>query len=222
MAQMCIGQPCTPTDVVWTGGLVRNLPDRDQQRGRPNRSIIGPTTVDCFTLSEASSRANAAGHRFHFSTTLDRPSRLRLLVVLIVMGSSFLSEVDDASDQEGAPRSVTSYLLLPPLPQATLPRSGYRGSDLVHWPGTADFCDAAISSAIGGFADVTLSARPAQPICTSGPTNSLQSLLILWVHDLVDRRRFCSCVNPHSWLGRASRSGGEAPSQSWFGCRPAQ
>src|SRR5215468_8226409 len=76
------------------------------------------------------------------------------------MGSSFLSEVHDASDQEGAPRSVTSYLLLPPLPQATLPRSGYRGSDLVHWPGTADFCDAAISSAIGGFADVTLSAKP--------------------------------------------------------------
>ncbi len=32
MAQMCVGQPCTPTDVVWKGGLVRNLPDRDQQR----------------------------------------------------------------------------------------------------------------------------------------------------------------------------------------------
>jgi hypothetical protein len=31
MAQMCIGQPCTPTNVVWKGGLVRNLPDRVQQ-----------------------------------------------------------------------------------------------------------------------------------------------------------------------------------------------
>src|SRR5215472_15891447 len=49
------------------------------------------------------------------------------------MGSSFLSEVHYASDQEGAPRPVTSYLLLPPLPQVTLPRSGYRGSDFVPW-----------------------------------------------------------------------------------------
>src|SRR5215831_11121013 len=49
------------------------------------------------------------------------------------MGSSFLSEVHYASDQEGAPRPVTSYLLLPPLPQVTLPRSGYRGSDFVQW-----------------------------------------------------------------------------------------
>jgi DNA-binding transcriptional ArsR family regulator len=31
MAQMCVGQPCTPANVVWTGGFVRNLPDRDQQ-----------------------------------------------------------------------------------------------------------------------------------------------------------------------------------------------
>src|SRR5262249_36787141 len=28
MAQKCVGQPCTPTDVVWKGRLVRNLPDR--------------------------------------------------------------------------------------------------------------------------------------------------------------------------------------------------
>src|SRR5262249_61662011 len=45
MAQMCVGQPRTPTNVVWKGGLVRNLPDRDQKRG-PSRSIIRPTTAD--------------------------------------------------------------------------------------------------------------------------------------------------------------------------------
>src|SRR5258708_14104706 len=36
MAQMCVGQPGTPTNVAWKGGLVRNLPDRDQQGGRGN------------------------------------------------------------------------------------------------------------------------------------------------------------------------------------------
>ena len=41
-----VGQPCTPTNVVWKGGLVRNLPDRDQQRGCANRSIKRPTTAD--------------------------------------------------------------------------------------------------------------------------------------------------------------------------------
>ena len=46
LAQMCVGQPCTPTDLVRKGGLVRNLPDRDQQRGRANRSIMRPTTAD--------------------------------------------------------------------------------------------------------------------------------------------------------------------------------
>ena len=46
MAQMCVGQPCTPTNAVWKGGLVRNLPDRDQQRGCANRSIMRPTTAD--------------------------------------------------------------------------------------------------------------------------------------------------------------------------------
>ncbi len=46
LAQMCVGQPCAPTNVVWKGGLVRNLPDRDQQRGRANRSIMRPTTAD--------------------------------------------------------------------------------------------------------------------------------------------------------------------------------
>ena len=40
VAQMCVGQPCTPTNVVWKGGLVRNLPDRDQQRGCASR--LGP------------------------------------------------------------------------------------------------------------------------------------------------------------------------------------
>jgi DNA-binding transcriptional ArsR family regulator len=29
MAQMCVGQPCTPTNVVWKGGPIRSLPDRD-------------------------------------------------------------------------------------------------------------------------------------------------------------------------------------------------
>src|SRR5258708_2838142 len=46
MAQMCARQPCTPANVVWKGGLVRNLPDRDQQRGCANRSILRPTTAD--------------------------------------------------------------------------------------------------------------------------------------------------------------------------------
>ena len=46
MAQMRVGQPCTPTHVVWKGGLVRSLPDRDQQRGCANRSIGRPTTAD--------------------------------------------------------------------------------------------------------------------------------------------------------------------------------
>src|SRR5262249_12337340 len=59
--------------------------------------------------------------------------RSGLMVVSIVTGSSFLSEVDDAADQEGVPRPVTRFLLLPPLPQATLPRSGYRVSDFVRW-----------------------------------------------------------------------------------------
>src|SRR5215471_872523 len=65
------------------------------------------------------------------------------MVVLVVRGSSFLSEVDDASDQEGAPHPVTSYLLLPPLPQITLPRSGCRGSDFVPWHYPDDLADAA-------------------------------------------------------------------------------
>src|ERR1700730_12058693 len=43
MAQMCVEQPCTPTNVVWKGGLVRNLPDRDQQRRSANRPIMRPT-----------------------------------------------------------------------------------------------------------------------------------------------------------------------------------
>ena len=36
----------TPTNVVWKGGFVRNLPDRDQQRGCANRSIMRPSTAD--------------------------------------------------------------------------------------------------------------------------------------------------------------------------------
>src|SRR5262249_43820920 len=72
------------------------------------------------------------------------------MVVLVVMGSSFLSEVHDASDQERAPRSVTSYHLLPPLPQATLPRSGYRGSDLVRWHDSDNRGDATTSAVLWG------------------------------------------------------------------------
>src|SRR4051794_21096307 len=60
MAQMCVGQPCAPTNVVWKGGLVRNLPDRVQQRGCTNRSIMRPTTADSLGW-EVSSRATAAG-----------------------------------------------------------------------------------------------------------------------------------------------------------------
>ena len=46
LAQMCVGQPGAPTDLVWKGGLVRNLPDRDQQRGCANRSTMRPATAD--------------------------------------------------------------------------------------------------------------------------------------------------------------------------------
>jgi len=48
MAQICVGQPRTPTYIVWEGGLVRNLPDRDQQRRRTNLWIVRPTTADSF------------------------------------------------------------------------------------------------------------------------------------------------------------------------------
>jgi len=65
MAQMCVGQPCTPTNVVWKGGLVRNLPDRDQQRGCANRSIMRPTTAD--SLGRA---------KRHVAHTLQAPSPL--------------------------------------------------------------------------------------------------------------------------------------------------
>src|SRR5215469_15518415 len=40
VAQMCVGQPCTPSNVVWKGGLVRNLPYRDQRRGCAKPSTI--------------------------------------------------------------------------------------------------------------------------------------------------------------------------------------
>ena len=74
-------------------------------------------------------------------------------MVLVLMGSSFLSEVHDASDQEGALHPITSFLLIPALPQVTLPRSGYRGSDLVRWHRADDFGAAAKLSAVGGIAD---------------------------------------------------------------------
>jgi putative tryptophan/tyrosine transport system substrate-binding protein len=51
MAQMCVGQPCAPTDVIWKGGLVRNLPDRDQQRECAKRSAVRRTTAN--RLSQA-------------------------------------------------------------------------------------------------------------------------------------------------------------------------
>src|SRR5260370_32729031 len=31
MDKSCAGQRCTPTNIVWKGGLVQNFPDRDQQ-----------------------------------------------------------------------------------------------------------------------------------------------------------------------------------------------
>ena len=46
LAQMCVGQPCPPTHAVWKGGFARNLPDRDQQRGCANQSVMRPTTAD--------------------------------------------------------------------------------------------------------------------------------------------------------------------------------
>src|SRR5689334_1583288 len=51
MAQMRVGQPCTPTNVVWKGGLVRNLPDRDEQRGCAKPSTIRRATAN--SLSRA-------------------------------------------------------------------------------------------------------------------------------------------------------------------------
>jgi DNA-binding transcriptional ArsR family regulator len=55
MAQMCIGQPCTPTDAVWKDGASRNLPDRDQQRGCANRS------TNAHDRRGSRSRSRAAG-----------------------------------------------------------------------------------------------------------------------------------------------------------------
>ena len=46
VAQMCAGQPCTPANAVWKGGLVRNFPDRDRQRWCANLSIMQPATAD--------------------------------------------------------------------------------------------------------------------------------------------------------------------------------
>ena len=48
MAQMCVGQPGTPTNVVWKGGLVRNLPDRDQQGGVRNPIEVLDHRAKCF------------------------------------------------------------------------------------------------------------------------------------------------------------------------------
>jgi hypothetical protein len=45
IAQMCVGQPCTPINVVWKGGLVQNLPI-EINKGCANRSIMRPTTAD--------------------------------------------------------------------------------------------------------------------------------------------------------------------------------
>jgi hypothetical protein len=46
MAQRCVGQPRAPADVDRTGGLVRNLPDRDRQRRRADPSVMRPETAD--------------------------------------------------------------------------------------------------------------------------------------------------------------------------------
>ncbi len=51
MAQMCVGQPCTPTNVVWKGGLVRNLPDRDQRGRRSNIECNGERELMGFAAS---------------------------------------------------------------------------------------------------------------------------------------------------------------------------
>ena len=51
MVQMCVGQPCTPTNVVRKGGLVRNLPDRDQQGGRGNIECNGEHELMGFAAS---------------------------------------------------------------------------------------------------------------------------------------------------------------------------
>src|SRR5262249_43893898 len=77
MVQMCVGQPCTPTNVVWKGGLVRNLPDRYQQRGDPNRSIIRPTTADSLGRTKRHFAHTLRITVSTLSTILSRPSRLR-------------------------------------------------------------------------------------------------------------------------------------------------
>src|SRR6267378_3708810 len=56
MAQMCVGQPGTPTNVVWKGRLVRNLPDRDQQGGRGNIECNGEHELMGFAASASGLR----------------------------------------------------------------------------------------------------------------------------------------------------------------------
>src|SRR5262249_40196354 len=46
MAQKCVGQPCSPTNVVGKGGPVRNLPYRDQRRRCANPSTIRHPTAN--------------------------------------------------------------------------------------------------------------------------------------------------------------------------------
>jgi DNA-binding transcriptional ArsR family regulator len=46
MVQMYVEQPRTPANFVWKGGLVRNLPDRDQQRGCAKPSTIRRGTAN--------------------------------------------------------------------------------------------------------------------------------------------------------------------------------
>src|SRR3954471_8347668 len=65
MAQMCVGQPCAPTNVIWKGRIVRNLPDRVQQGGCTNRSIMRPTTADSLGWEGTKLFVGFDAHLFH-------------------------------------------------------------------------------------------------------------------------------------------------------------
>src|SRR5262249_30986885 len=62
--------------------------------------------------------------------------------------------------RRGLPIPLPEIFVLPPLPHVTLPRSGYRSSDLVQWHKAGIFGTAAKLSLIGGLADPLGRAAP--------------------------------------------------------------
>src|SRR3954468_4320153 len=76
MAQRCVGEPCTPTDVVWKGGLVRNLPDRDQYK---RQSPVGTPLRYFLAERHPSGRAS-----LDFSRSGVRRQSMKVLMVLML------------------------------------------------------------------------------------------------------------------------------------------